>query len=174
VWAATETELAEYRRIYLEVNGTEAPPPVVMLWTFVDHDGDRAAELAHRYLGNYFQTVLRHYEMAGDHFAATKGYDYYVNVARTLQRHGSGAGSDMFTDLHVWGTPAQCVERVEDIRARTGASHVVAVTQYGGMGYDEGERNLRLFAAEVLPVLQKLPDHPGFAADAVASPRSTS
>jgi alkanesulfonate monooxygenase SsuD/methylene tetrahydromethanopterin reductase-like flavin-dependent oxidoreductase (luciferase family) len=164
-WESTETELAEYRRVYLDVNGTTAPPPVVMLWTFVDRDADRAAELAHHHLGNYFQSVLRHYEMAGDHFAATKGYDYYVNVARTLQRHGAGAGSDMFTDLHVWGTPEQCIERVADIRRRTGASHVVAVSQYGGMPYDEGERNLRLFASEVMPALRELPEHPGFAAE---------
>ncbi|MBI1964005.1 MAG: hypothetical protein HYS37_11585 [Candidatus Rokubacteria bacterium] len=59
-------------------------------------------------------------------------------------------------NLQVWGTPEQCYERILDIHARTGNSHYVGVFSYAGMPYDEAERNLRLFAAEVMPALKKL------------------
>ncbi|MET0714698.1 MAG: hypothetical protein ABWY57_07270, partial [Mycetocola sp.] len=122
----------------------------------------------------YFHSVLHHYEMADDHFAATRGYDSYARVASTLQRHGSDAGSEMFTNLHAWGTPAQCVDRTADIRARTGAGHVVAVPHYAGMPYAEAERNIRLFASQVMPVIREFPAHPGFADAAARSTSTTS
>ncbi|HEX4996367.1 MAG TPA: hypothetical protein VFX87_15390, partial [Methylomirabilota bacterium] len=46
--------------------------------------------------------------------------------------------------------------KILDIHARTGNSHYVGVFSYAGMPYDEAERNLRLFAKEVMPQLQKL------------------
>jgi len=42
-----------------------------------------------------------------------------------------------------------------DIHARTGNSHYVGVFSYAGMPYDEAERNLRLFAKDVMPALKK-------------------
>jgi hypothetical protein len=56
----------------------------------------------------------------------------------------------------VWGTPEQCYEKILDIHARTGNSHYVGVFGYAGMPHDEAERNLRLFARDVMPELQKL------------------
>ena len=42
-----------------------------------------------------------------------------------------------------------------DIRARPATSHFVGVFSYAGMPEDEAERNMRLFAREVLPELKK-------------------
>jgi hypothetical protein len=56
----------------------------------------------------------------------------------------------------VWGTPAQCYEKILDIHARTGNSHYVGVFSYAGMPYEDAERNMRLFAREVMPALQKV------------------
>jgi hypothetical protein len=58
--------------------------------------------------------------------------------------------------LQVWGTPEQCHARIADIHARTGNSHFIGVFSYAGMPYDEAERNMRLFAREVVPALQRL------------------
>jgi hypothetical protein len=72
-------------------------------------------------------------------------------------------------NLQVWGTPEQCYEKILDIHARTGNSHYVGVFSYAGMPYDEAERNMRLFAGEVMPELQKLECQPAAAhADASA------
>ena len=47
-------------------------------------------------------------------------------------------------------------EVILDIHRRTGNSHFVGVFSYAGMPYDEAERNMRLFAKDVMPELQKL------------------
>jgi hypothetical protein len=63
---------------------------------------------------------------------------------------------EYFMNLQVWGTPEQCYEKILDVNARTGNSHFVGVFSYAGMPYEEAEQNIRLFAREVMPELQKL------------------
>lgn len=156
-WKDVAVELEQYRRIYREVNGAEAPPPVCAGWTFCDPDPARAEALARRWIGGYYRTVLDHYQFAGDHLARTRGYEYYGKMAEKIQQYGTATVVDYFMNLQVWGTPAQCYQRILDIRARTGNSHFVGVFSYAGMPWDEAERSLRLFAREVLPELRKLP-----------------
>jgi hypothetical protein len=47
-----------------------------------------------------------------------------------------------------------CIDRIRQTCERTQSNAFTAVFSYAGMPYDEAERNLRLFAAKVLPVLQ--------------------
>jgi alkanesulfonate monooxygenase SsuD/methylene tetrahydromethanopterin reductase-like flavin-dependent oxidoreductase (luciferase family) len=77
-------------------------------------------------------------------------------MAEKIQQYGTDTVVDYFVNLQVWGTPEQCYEKILDIHARTGNSHYVGVFGYAGMPYDEAERNLRFFAKEVMPALQKL------------------
>ena len=100
--------------------------------------------------------MLDHYQFAGDHLKTTKGYEYYGKMSEKIATYGTDAVIDYFMNLQVWGTPDQCYERILDIHTRTGNSHYVGVFSYAGMPYDEAERNLRLFAAEVMPALKKL------------------
>ncbi|MBI2016337.1 MAG: LLM class flavin-dependent oxidoreductase [Candidatus Rokubacteria bacterium] len=155
-WHEVARELDGYRAAYREINGAEAPPPISAGWTFCDPDPDRAREQARRWIGGYYQTVLDHYQFAGDHLKTTKGYEYYGKMSEKIATYGTEAVVDYFMNLQVWGTPEQCYERILDIHARTGNSHYVGVFSYAGMPYDEAERNLRLFAAEVMPALKKL------------------
>jgi len=138
------------------VNGVDAPPPISAGWTFCDPSGARAEEMARRYIGGYYQTVLDHYQFQGDHLAHTKGYEYYGKMAEKIHQYGTDTVIDYFMNLQVWGTPEQCYEKILDIHARTGNSHYVGVFGYAGMPHDEAERNLRLFARDVMPELQKL------------------
>jgi alkanesulfonate monooxygenase SsuD/methylene tetrahydromethanopterin reductase-like flavin-dependent oxidoreductase (luciferase family) len=155
-WSELAKELDAYRAVYRDVNGQAAPAPVTAGWTFCDPDPERARELARRYIGGYFESVLEHYQFAGDHLAHTKGYEYYGKFADKLATYGTESVIDFFTDLQVWGTPEQCFERILDIRRRIGNEHYVGVFSYAGMPWEEAERNMRLFAREVLPALQKL------------------
>ena len=66
-WHEVAKELAEYRTLYREVNGVDAPPPISAGWTFCDASAERAREMALRYIGGYYQTVLDHYQFEGDH-----------------------------------------------------------------------------------------------------------
>ena len=152
-WEDVLVELDAYRTIHREVNATEAPPPVGVAWVFCDPDPGRAGELGHRYIGGYYESVLRHYELAAGHLSKTGGYEYYGRMSEKLQKHGTDVSSRFFTDLQVYGTPAQCLDRIHDIRGLIGNDTFVAVCSYAGMPADECERYLRLFASEVMPAL---------------------
>jgi alkanesulfonate monooxygenase SsuD/methylene tetrahydromethanopterin reductase-like flavin-dependent oxidoreductase (luciferase family) len=155
-WKEVATELDAYRATYREVNGMDAPPPIAAGWTFCDENADRARELAHRYIGGYFATVLAHYNFASDHLAKTKGYEYYGKMADKIQTYGTATVTDYFVDLQVWGTPEQCYAKIADIHRRVGNSHFVGVFSYAGMPWDEAERNMRRFARDVMPEVKKL------------------
>jgi alkanesulfonate monooxygenase SsuD/methylene tetrahydromethanopterin reductase-like flavin-dependent oxidoreductase (luciferase family) len=155
-WHEVAKELDTYRTVYRQVNGVEAPPPISAGWTFCDPSAERAREMARRYIGGYYQTVLDHYQFQGDHLARTKGYEYYGKMAEKIAEYGTDTVIDYFVNLQVSGTPEQCYERILDINRRTGNSHYVGVFSYAGMPYEEAERNLRLFAKDVMPELKKV------------------
>lgn len=155
-WAHVDRELADYRDIFLKVNGTEAPPPILAGWTFCDESADRAEEMAYKYIGGYYRSVIEHYEMAGDHLKNTKGYETYG----AMQEHVSKSVEDaikFFMSIQVWGTPEKCFETIKDFTTRTGAGAYNGVFSYGSMPYADVEKSLRLFARDVLPEVRKLP-----------------
>src|SRR5438105_2706471 len=77
-------------------------------------------------------------------------------MADKIQTYGAATVTDYFVDLQVWGTPEQCHAKIADVHRRVGNSHFVGVFSYAGMPWEEAERNMRLFAAEVMPTLKKL------------------
>ena len=155
-WDEVAKDLNTYRDVYLAVNQIEAPPPVVAGFTFCDEDEERAKEMARRYVGAYWESVMDHYEFRADHLKEIKGYEYYGKVTEKIVEYGDNDVMDFFVNLQVWGTPEQCYEKVLSIRERTGSDTFVASFSYGGMPYPEAERSMRLFAAEVMPDLQQL------------------
>jgi alkanesulfonate monooxygenase SsuD/methylene tetrahydromethanopterin reductase-like flavin-dependent oxidoreductase (luciferase family) len=156
-WEVVAAELESYRARYRELNGGEALPTVCAGWTFCDPDAGRAREMAVRWIGGYWNTVLRHYELTGDHLAKTKGYEYYGRMSEIArERGGADALTEFFLNLQVWGTPEQCYQKVLDIRSRVGCDTFVGCFSYAGMPWEEAERNVRLFAREVLPELKKV------------------
>jgi len=155
-WDTVAAELASYRETFREVNGTDPLPPITAGWTFCDPNPERARELAYRYVGSYWDSVIKHYEFKADHFAKTKGYEYYANMSNMVSQHGTDAVTEFAVNLQVWGTPEQCFDKIMDIRKRVGCESFVGVFGYAGMPVAEAERSMRLFAAEVLPTLQGL------------------
>lgn len=155
-WEVVIGELDTYRSIYQQTNGVDAPPPIVAGWTFCDESADRAEEMAREYIGEYWRSVVRHYELIGDHLTKLRGYESY----KSMQERASSPGGvdelvDFFLGLQVWGTPEQCYEKIVDVQTRTGGEAFVGVFSYAGMPYDMAEANLRLFASEVMPELRR-------------------
>jgi alkanesulfonate monooxygenase SsuD/methylene tetrahydromethanopterin reductase-like flavin-dependent oxidoreductase (luciferase family) len=169
-WDLVAAELSEYRAIYHDVNGTDAPPPVVAGWTFCDEDPAHAEAMARRYIGGYWKTVVEHYEMVGTHLQTTKGYESYARMQEIAsQPGGADAMTEFFLDLQIWGTPEQCYEKIMTIKGLTGAGAYNGVFSYAGMPYEDAERSMRLFARTVMPRLQALDDAPlGLARPAAA------
>lgn len=155
-WEMVQQELANYRGLYHEVNGIDAPPPIVAGWTLVDENADRAQELARKYIGNYWHSVVKHYELVGDHLTKMKGYESYKEMQERVSAPG---GVDMMTEffvnLQVWGTPEQVYERILEIQKTTGAEGYIGVFSFGAMPYDIAEGSTRLFASEVMPELKR-------------------
>jgi len=156
-WSEVENELKAYREIFQEVNGTPAPPPIVVGFTFCHEDEDRAKEMASEYVGNYWDSIMDHYEFRSDHLKETKGYEYYGKFTEKIEQYGTQDVKDFFLDLQVWGTPDQCYDKIMSTRGRVGSDSFLAAFSFGAMPYDEVEKSMRLFAKEVLPRLKELP-----------------
>ena len=155
-WDEVVKELGNYREVYRRVNESDAPPPIVLGFTFCDESEDRAHEMARQYIGAYWESVMDHYEFKADHLKNISGYEYYGKMTEKIVQYGDDEVMDFFLNLQVWGTPEQCYEKVLRIEERTGNDSFIASFSYGGMPYDEAERSLRLFASEVMPELQQL------------------
>jgi alkanesulfonate monooxygenase SsuD/methylene tetrahydromethanopterin reductase-like flavin-dependent oxidoreductase (luciferase family) len=154
-WDTVLKELGDYRRIYGEVNGTDAPPPIVAGWTFCDEDPGRAEELGRRYITEYWRSVVRHHELIGDHLTKMKGYEAYKEMQESASAPGGvDAMIEFFLNLQVYGTPEQCYEKIINTQRRTGAEAFVGVFSYGGMPYDIAEHSMRAFANEVIPEIR--------------------
>jgi alkanesulfonate monooxygenase SsuD/methylene tetrahydromethanopterin reductase-like flavin-dependent oxidoreductase (luciferase family) len=156
-WDQVERDLNNYRSVYHDVNGTDAPAPICAGWTLCDTNADRAEELAREYIGGYWKTVLDHYELVGDHLTHMKGYETYGRMQQIVTSPGGAdAMIDFFLSLQVWGTPEQCFEKIMDVRGRTGSESFIGVFSYAGMPYDIAEANMRLFATDVMPELKNV------------------
>ncbi len=159
-WDVVTAELAQYRAKYRELNGTDPLPTICAGWTFCDESPERAREMAVKYIGGYWNTVLRHYELAQDHLKHTKGYEYYGRMSEIASQGGTDALTEFFLGLQIWGTPEQCYEKIVDVRSRVGCDTFVCAFSYAGMPHAEAERNITLFAKRVLPELKKLDAEP--------------
>ncbi|HXC91716.1 MAG TPA: hypothetical protein VNV18_16260 [Stellaceae bacterium] len=54
----------------------------------------------------------------------------------------------------IWGTPDRILRELEARRGVIGDFELNAAFRFGGVPYELAERGLKLFASEVLPVLQ--------------------
>jgi alkanesulfonate monooxygenase SsuD/methylene tetrahydromethanopterin reductase-like flavin-dependent oxidoreductase (luciferase family) len=155
-WPTVQADFAAYRSVWSEVNpGTEPPLPLCGAFTVVDADPGRAEELAYTYIGNYYRSVLKHYEFASDPHAGVAGYEFYTHITRYVGRHGADTATEDFVRLMPWGTPEQVLEKYAQIRDLVGMTGTMPNFSFGGMPYAQAERSMRLFAAEVLPELRR-------------------
>ena len=155
-WRDVQAELTAYRATWQEVNDAQPPPaPVVVTFAYCDENEDRAQEMAHRYVGAYWESVMRHYEFRNDHLRTTRGYEYYGNFTDKINAYGDRDVQDFFVGLQVTGTPEQCYQKALEIHGYTATDSLVAAFSYGGIPYPDAENSMRLFATQVMPELKK-------------------
>lgn len=154
-WEAVEAELGAYRKIYRETVGAEAPAPINAGWVICDEDEGRAREMAVKYIGGYWQSVIKHYEFKGQHLQSMKGYESYREMQNAVNAPGGDeAMVEFFLSLQIWGTPEQCYNKILDCTNRCGADSFTGVFSYAGMDYGYAEKNMRTFAKHVMPELK--------------------
>ncbi len=110
--------------------------------------------MAHKWIGAYYHTAMKHYEMTAEHFGKAKGYEFYSNVGSYIEKHGTEGAAADFVKLMPFGTPQQVLDKLDAIRDMIGMNGVMTHFAYAGMPFDEAERNLRCFASGVLPELK--------------------
>lgn len=152
-WETVEAELAAYRVRFLELNGVEAPKPILCVFVGVHENEGKAQRMRDVYLQRYARSTVEHYDFSNVGFADIEGYEYYAGLARNIEKHGLEKFNAFLADLQVWGTPDQVTEKLLDYVRRTDAGGVLATLSFGGMPYDEANANFDLYAREVLPAL---------------------
>ena len=154
-WSTAEEELAVYRERYLELNGFEAPKPILVVVAGVSRDPREAGRMREVYLQRWARSTVEHYEFDNVGFAQIEGYEYYGALASNIAKHGLEHFNGFLADLQVWGTPDQVTEKLLDYAKRSDAAGLVVPLCFGGMDADEGRACFDVFAEDVLPVLQR-------------------
>lgn len=154
-WETTEAELEAYRARYLELNGHEAPKPVLVIVAGVSKDPAQVERMRSVYLQRWARSTVEHYEFDNVGFAQVEGYEYYAGLANNIAKHGIDRFNGFLADLQVWGTPEQVTEKLLSYVRRTDAGALVCPLVFGGMPYDEALQSYELFATEVMPELQR-------------------
>jgi alkanesulfonate monooxygenase SsuD/methylene tetrahydromethanopterin reductase-like flavin-dependent oxidoreductase (luciferase family) len=154
-WNDQAASVQTYRDRYVERHGSEPGPPIVCDFVYCDRDQQRAEDMANRYIAGYLTSVMEHYELQSDHLKQAKGYEAYGNAVELLRAIGLDKLCEMYLQVNVWGTPDQIIERLRARREVIGDHDVTCCFRYAGLPYEEAEASMRVFASDVLPVVQQ-------------------
>jgi alkanesulfonate monooxygenase SsuD/methylene tetrahydromethanopterin reductase-like flavin-dependent oxidoreductase (luciferase family) len=153
-WPMRLPAIQRNRELFRKFHGTEAPPMLIADFCICWPKADEAEELARRHMGSFVHSNFEHYELLGDHFTTVKGYDAYAQKAAIAREAGIDGAIAGFMKVAVWGTPDRILRELEARRAVIGEFELDTAFRFGGIPYETAEASLRLFAKEVLPVLQ--------------------
>lgn len=154
-WETVRGDLQQYRKRFRDLNGQEAPRPVLCVFVAVSEDPEEAQAMREKYLFAYARSTCNHYEFDNVQFEKIKGYEYYGALARRIEKHGLDTFNDFLADLQVWGTPEQVTKRLLELTKMLDLGGLLVATCYGGMPADVAQRNFDLFSSRVLPVLKQ-------------------
>lgn len=145
-----------YREKFEAQHGEVAPPICLNVNMYCNEDHELARERHFEYISRFFYSNVDHYEMAGDHFATTKGYERYADTAKRIQEFGLQGAADKYAETALWGNPEHILGQIEEIRDALGDFEIIVAPCFGGMPYDQARDSLDLFAREVLPKARSL------------------
>jgi alkanesulfonate monooxygenase SsuD/methylene tetrahydromethanopterin reductase-like flavin-dependent oxidoreductase (luciferase family) len=154
--ASIKPSLEAYKAQFREMNGREAPWPVLTDVTYCHEDPQIAAERAHKYIGQLFELVVSHYDFAGKHFANTKGYQAYAAGAQAIRDAGQDAATQAYVASQLWGTPDQLIQRFRERVEVIGPYQPNFQFAMGGLPPELVEESVTVFGRKVLPALNEI------------------
>jgi len=170
-WESAAADCRRYRAT-AEASGQPVRPVIALGNVILSEDGAEARDLAKTHLRAFAKSVDNHYRFSDGHLTGIKGYEYYTKVAKTYAKidaatatnpNGEAARtaakkpSASMDNLHVWGTPAQALEKLRYIHQLTGASDFLGQFTIGGISFENARRSMTLFAEKIAPVVQSDP-----------------
>ena len=153
-------EILRYKKLFKEIHGREAPPPVLTDFLYCHSDIKEAERVSKENIAQYFLSVVKHYEFAGTHFDKTKGYKSYGESAALIRQFGLDAAADAYRNAQSWGTPDKILSNYSRWRDLIGDFSLNTVFSFAGLTFEQVERSQRLFASDVMPQLRRLMDKP--------------
>jgi alkanesulfonate monooxygenase SsuD/methylene tetrahydromethanopterin reductase-like flavin-dependent oxidoreductase (luciferase family) len=155
-WSMYRDEMRQYASTFRRTTKRDPPPPIVSGLVYVDDNADRAEEYARRYIAGSWSAVVKHYQFDRPHLKNTPGYEFHGQIYDRLSApEGMQKMADFYMSLQPWGTPQQVYDKIVGFAKLVGSDHFTGNFLLG-MPVADGERNMRLFAREVLPELQKV------------------
>jgi alkanesulfonate monooxygenase SsuD/methylene tetrahydromethanopterin reductase-like flavin-dependent oxidoreductase (luciferase family) len=140
-----------YRELFEAEHGRVAPPISLNVNMYCHEDDELGRERHFRYVNRFFMSNVDHYEMAGTHFATTKGHERYAESAAYFREIGLEKAANDYAATALWGSPERILGQIEEIRDVLGDYELVVAPCFGGMPYDQAQASLELFAREVMP-----------------------
>jgi alkanesulfonate monooxygenase SsuD/methylene tetrahydromethanopterin reductase-like flavin-dependent oxidoreductase (luciferase family) len=153
-WELRAPVIAKGRELHRQYHGTPAPHVMLTDFCVCGPDSTSIEAEARRYQGKFVESNFYHYEFLGDHFKSVKGYDSYQQKAEIARHKGLDGAVDGFMQAASWGTPDKILRGLEARRAVVGDFELNVAFRFGGTPLEVAERGLKLFAREVLPVIQ--------------------
>jgi len=157
-WPKAAEDIERYRQIATSVGHTPRPP-IILTNISVAESREEAQERAVVYLSRKWDSIDDHYHFSDGHLASVKGYEFYGGMAKTYSKMKDESfrkkATEFYVKIQIVGTPDECLEQVAELRRLTGVDHLVTEFAFGGMPHEQAERNMRLFADRVMPVLQR-------------------
>ena len=98
--------------------------------------------------------IAEHDEMLGDHYKEAKGYKAYGDAVDMMKAAGKENIAKAYVEQQIWGTPDQMLRKFEERWNYFGPYGVLGCFRFAGTPMDVVERSMKLFSAEVLPVLR--------------------
>jgi alkanesulfonate monooxygenase SsuD/methylene tetrahydromethanopterin reductase-like flavin-dependent oxidoreductase (luciferase family) len=148
-------DMGDYGLVRGESGHPEGKKTIIQVFMYCCESEQEAREGATQYFTEYGDSAVRHYEIGGEHFKTTKGYEQYRPGGQS-----NFSGEDSFIPSLVReglvGTPEQCIERAEAINTLLGPYEMVAVSTSGSMRAEAAEKSLRLFAEKALPTIHEM------------------
>ncbi len=153
-WPMRLPAIERNRELFRTFHGREAPSMLIADFCVCWPRQDEVEDLARKHMGSFVHSNFEHYELLGDHFNMVKGYDAYAQKAAIAKAAGMDGAIAGFMKAAVWGTPDRILRELEARRQVIGDFELDVAFRFGGIPYETAEQSLKLFAKEVLPVLQ--------------------
>src|SRR5690349_6130762 len=157
-WPKAAEDIERYRQIATSVGHTPRPP-IILTNISVAESREEAQERAVVYLSRKWDSIDDHYHFSDGHLASVKGYEFYGGMAKTYSKMKDESfrkkATEFYVKIQIVGTPDECIQQIAELQKLTGLDHLVGEFGYGGMPHEEAQLNMRMFAARVMPVLQR-------------------
>ena len=161
-WQDYANQVREFNAIRAS-HGWSPVGATTAVWMYCAPSRSEAEEQGGQFISEYTDSVRQHYQLdQPEVYQGVRGYERYSERAAALSAaiksglEPKQASLMTTTSTHVIGTPAECLDQLEQISEALGADHLIAVLQFGTMPREHAQRSLRLFAEQVAPTLREL------------------